>query len=149
MRLGTALTFTVIGIVTAGCAVQRAEVARDAQSKMIGLSKEQVLACMGPPASRMAEGSTEVWSYNSGNGQVVTSGSSYSNSQATITGGAGYATGNATTFGSGFSTSSRRYCTVNVAMTDGRVSRINYVGPTGGLLTQGEQCAFVVQNCTK
>jgi hypothetical protein len=36
--------------------------------------------------------------------------------------------------------------TVNVTMTQGRVSRINYVGPTGGLLSAGEQCAFAVQN---
>jgi hypothetical protein len=33
-------------------------------------------------------------------------------------------------------------------MVEGRVSRVNYVGPTGGLLTGGEQCAFAVQNCT-
>jgi hypothetical protein len=31
---------------------------------MIGLRKEQVLACMGVPASKAAEGVTEVWSYN-------------------------------------------------------------------------------------
>jgi hypothetical protein len=40
-------------------------------------------------------------------------------------------------------------CTVNVTMTNGRVGRVNYVGPTGGLLTPGEQCAFAVQNCTR
>ena len=34
-------------LVVAGCAVQRAQVAQDAQGKMIGLTKEQVLACMG------------------------------------------------------------------------------------------------------
>ena len=27
--------------------------------------------------------------------------------------------------------------------------RVNYSGPTGGLITEGEQCAFAVQNCTK
>ncbi len=32
---------------------------------MIGLSKEQVLACMGPPRNK--GGATEVWSYNSRN----------------------------------------------------------------------------------
>jgi hypothetical protein len=41
-----------------------------------------------------------------------------------------------------------RYCNVSVVMADGRVSRINYTGPTGGALTGGEQCAFAVQNCT-
>ena len=32
---------------------------------------------------------------------------------------------------------------------DGRVSRVNYSGPTGGLLTPDEQCACAVQNCTR
>jgi hypothetical protein len=56
-----------------GCAMQRAGIANDAQSKMIGLSKEQVLACMGPAASKSAEGATEVWLYATGNGQTDTS----------------------------------------------------------------------------
>jgi hypothetical protein len=28
---------------------------------MVGLSKEQVLICMGAPANKAAEGATEVW----------------------------------------------------------------------------------------
>jgi hypothetical protein len=33
----------------------------------------------------------------------------------------------------------QRFCTVNVVMTAGKVSALNYTGPTGGLLTSGEQ----------
>ena len=73
---------------------------------LVGLTKEQVLACMGTPASKATEGATEVWSYPSGN------------------------------------------CTTNVTMMDGKVKRMNYVGPTGGLLSQNEQCFFAVANCT-
>jgi hypothetical protein len=66
--------FMVLGIgavlVLAGCAFERAQIAEDARGQMLGMSKEQVLACMGPPANRMAEGTTEVWSYQSGNGHV-------------------------------------------------------------------------------
>jgi hypothetical protein len=136
-------------IALAGCAVQRAMVATDAKDKMVGLTKEQVLACMGPPATKMAEGATEVWSYNSGNGRVDTFASGSSQTSAVATGGPGFATGSASTsaFGSGIST--RRFCTVNVTMANGRVSRINYAGPTGGLLSEGEQCAFVVRNCVQ
>jgi len=79
------------GCFLTSCAVQRAVVAQSAQAKMVGLSKEQVLACMAPPAQKMAEGVTEVWSYSSGNDR----------------------------------------------------------GPTGGLLTGGDQCAFAVENCTR
>jgi outer membrane protein assembly factor BamE (lipoprotein component of BamABCDE complex) len=111
-----------------GCAFERAKVAADAQYQMVGLSKEQVLACMGPPATKAAEGTTEVWSYPSGNGETDTA----------VTGNRFFVSAN----------SSQKFCTVNVTMTGGRVSRLNYVGPTGGLLTPGEQCAFAIRNCT-
>jgi outer membrane protein assembly factor BamE (lipoprotein component of BamABCDE complex) len=97
MLLWRAVVAVVIATCVADCATQRAQIANYAQNKMVGLTKEQVLACMGSPASKATEGATEVWSYPSGN------------------------------------------CTVNVTMMDGRVSRMNYVGPTGGLLSQNEQ----------
>ena len=84
---------------------------------------------MGPPMNKAAEGSTEVWSYGSGNGRT----------DVAMAGGRGWVSG----------TASERFCTVNVTMASGRVSRINYVGPTGGLLTPGEQCAFALQNCVQ
>jgi hypothetical protein len=133
----------------AACAVQRAQVANEAQSKMIGMSKEQVLACMGPPANKATEGATEVWSYNSGNGYTAVSTISSADTTASVTGGPGYASGNASTVGSEFGVAHRRFCAVNVTMVNGRVGRLNYVGSTGGLLTAGEQCAFAVQNCTQ
>jgi hypothetical protein len=104
---------------------------------------------MGPPVQKAAEGATEVWSYASGNGQTNTFGSETVVASANANGGPGYASG--TAIGNGFSssTTSKRFCTVNVTMSAGRVSRINYVGPTGGVLTQGEQCAFAIQNCVQ
>jgi hypothetical protein len=133
----------------AGCAIARAQVAQDAQSRMVGLTNEQVLACMGVPAAKAAEGSTEVWSYNSGNDHTQTAVFGQSTTNASAAGGRGFASGTAFTTGSGVGVSSRRYCTVNVVMSGGPVSRVNYSGPTGGLLTAGEQCAFAVQNCTR
>lgn len=137
-----------------GCAVQRAVVAESAQEKMVGLNKEQVLACMGPPGQKMAEGATEVWSYSSGNDHVTAIGSGYSQTNGSLSGqrtrGGGFlADGTATTVSVSSATASRRYCTVNVVLRDGLVSRVNYAGPTGGLLTGGEQCAFAVENCTR
>ncbi len=122
------LRILVIAISASGiaaCAIQRAQLASDAQNQMIGMTKEQILGCMGPPMNKAAEGATEVWSYPSGNGHT----SAY--------------------YDAGFASSSQRFCTINVTMTDGRVSRMNYVGPTGGLLTAGEQCAFALQNCVQ
>lgn len=143
----------VVAFVPSGCAVQRAVVAQNAQDKMVGMSREQVLACMGPPGNKAAEGTTEVWSYGSGDGRTISVGSVHAQTDSSfsadryrnqISG-----TGTSTTTGVGSMTTSRRYCTVNVAMTDGRVSRVNYSGPTGGLLTAGEQCAFAIQNCVQ
>jgi hypothetical protein len=64
--LGIAAMCATLG----GCAFQRAEIAQDAQ--MVGLPKERVLACMGAPATKAAEGTAEVWGYPSGNGMTVT-----------------------------------------------------------------------------
>lgn len=136
-----------------GCAVQRAVVAQSAQEKMVGLSKEQILACMGPPASKAVETSTEVWSYSSGNDRVTAMGTGYSQTSGSVSGARNdntfSATGNTQTTSLSSATASRRFCTVNVVMNDGRVSRVNYSGPTGGLLTGGEQCAFAVADCAR
>jgi len=47
-NLGTVALCVALG----GCALQRAEIAQDARAQMVGLTKEQVLACMG--AARQA-----------------------------------------------------------------------------------------------
>jgi hypothetical protein len=156
---GVALVFwkgvCLIGaaIIMSGCAVQRAVVARSAQEKMVGLSREQVLACMGPPASKAAEGATEVWSYSSGNDRVTAVGTGYAQTDGSFSGqrmGNTYSgTGSATSTSLSTAIATRRFCTVNVVMSEGRVSRLNYAGPTGGILTGGEQCAFAVENCSQ
>jgi hypothetical protein len=46
----------VIGFALTACAFQRAQIANDARINMIGLSKEQVLACMGPPLNHGCRG---------------------------------------------------------------------------------------------
>ena len=123
----------IMAIPLAACAIQRSETARTAKEQMIGLPKEKVLACMGPPANQMTVGNTEVWAYASGNGQTV---------------GSAFASGSGG-FASGFGVSEQRFCKVDIVMSKGAVSEVNYSGPTGGLLAPGEQCAFAVQNCVQ
>jgi hypothetical protein len=65
------LGIVALAVAVSGCAIQRAQVAQDARIQMVGMSKEQVLTCMGPPASKAAEAQTEVWGYNSGDGTVL------------------------------------------------------------------------------
>jgi hypothetical protein len=119
-----AFVISLLSLHLNACAqIQRADMAKKAQGSMVGLSRAQVLSCMGPPANKQSDGSTEVWQYASGNGYQV---ADYDN---------------------GSVVSSARFCTVNVVMLDGVVSRLSYLGPTGGLLSAGEQCAFAVQGC--
>jgi len=146
LRAG-AIVFVCIG--AAGCSLQRAEVAHNAQTQMIGMSKEQVLQCMGPPVQKSAEGQTEVWSYASGNGRTQVNAFGNSTTSGSVTASGNYASGYANTYGSGVAIATRRSCTVNIVMVAGLVSTVNYSGPTGGLLSQGEQCAFAIQNCVR
>jgi hypothetical protein len=41
----------------------------------------------------------------------------------------------------------RRYCDVTFVLKDGKVTKVNYSGRTGGLITKDEQCAFIVEKC--
>ena len=109
----------------AACAFQRMQTAEVAQSRLVGMSKERILSCMGPPLHKAVEGQSEVWSYVSEIDRTRVS------------------------YGSGWAVGTRRSCSVNVVMTDGRVGQVNYSGPTGGLLSRGAQCAFAVQSCVQ
>ncbi len=115
-----------------GCSsYQRANDATNAKSDMLGLSKAQVLACMGVPKHKAHVDNTEVWEYAS-------------------TDGSGNSTGTSASSGSFFFSNSfhqKSFCTVNVVMTDERVTAIHYIGPTGGLLAPDEQCGYAVANC--
>lgn len=121
-----------------GCAVQRAQTAQDAKSQLVGMSKEHILSCMGAPENAATVGQTEVWSYSSGDGTTVSAGDTQFRRGAF-----GGIAANTSTI------SSRRYCKVNVVMSNGIVGAVNYQGPTGGLLTAGEQCAYVVEACVR
>jgi hypothetical protein len=46
-----AISVLWIAALATACSIERAHLATEAQSEMVGLAKEQVLACMGPPAA--------------------------------------------------------------------------------------------------
>ena len=121
----TRLATIIACLFLCACSLQRAETAQTARTQLVGMSKEQILACMGVPLQKGVEGSTEVWSYNSGNGRVTAS------------------------YNSGVAIATERHCTVNIVLTGGRVSAVNYTGPTGGVLSAGEQCAYAVEGCMR
>lgn len=145
LGLGACLVIAALS----GCTIQRSMGASDAQKAMVGFSKERVLSCMGPPQSKASEGRTEVWTYNSGGGSTFTTGAGGFGGTANTT---VDPSGRTTSFGGGWlgnSFSDTRFCRVNVVMNDDRVSALRYSGPSGGLLTPGEQCYYAVENCLK
>ena len=100
---------------------QRANIASQAKTALIGRTKQQILACMGAPPNRASAGDIEAWSYPSG--------------------------GETSTIGFvGLSYSMNRYCVVSIVINGDRVSAVNYTGRTG---TLSEQCAFALENCVK
>ncbi len=121
-------------ILSACSSFDRAESAAAARRHMVGLTKEQVLICMGPPKQKAKEGITEVWSYASTDGTTTSPGFS----QKLISG-----------FTFKDADKQKYFCTVNIVMTNNIVSIVHYNGPRGGLLTQDEQCGYAIEHCVE
>lgn len=113
----------VLCVVLAACGTEWPEVDQIAQAKMIGLSKSTVRACFGLPDWRKSTGSTEIWSYGFGTTTIE---------------GQAFAT---------FGYPRHPRCRVNVVMTNGAVSQVNYAGLAGDSLDLGERCAFPAAAC--
>jgi len=124
--------------------MQRAKDAEAAQKQMAGMSKEQIFACMGIPTRKATEGGTEIWLYKSGNDR-----SEKSKAKSTLSG------TNDTSLFQDLTTSltledevrEKRYCTIQIVLKADHVSAVHYTGPTGGFLTEDEQCAYAIRNC--
>lgn len=101
-----------------------------AQQTMIGLSKKDVLACLGAPISRHAQGEgTEIWTYPIG---------------ATATDTPPWA------LGLSFAAITPPWpCDVRVVMTNVHVSQVSYAMPDGRALPSGQFCTFPVQPCAR
>lgn len=128
----TAIPFALC-LVLAGCAVQRAQEASRAQSELIGMSKVDLLSCAGVPARQAQAGDIEFLTYEGGGDSSAASvATAVSTSVAVVAG-----------------KRLHRYCEATFALKNGTVQRVTYQGRTGGLLTPGEQCAFIVEGCLK
>lgn len=107
----------------------RQETASTAKESLVGRSQEQILSCMGAPDSQATAGSTTVWSYGrSGDLRGAAVRTSPRTAGLTL---------------------NQRDCRVDIAFRSNVVADVIYRGRTGGLLTQGEQCAFIVAPCVR
>jgi hypothetical protein len=130
-RILATAVILVIGIT--GCSIQRASLATRAQTELVGMTKKDLLYCAGVPIRQERADDLEFLTY-SGGGDSVGMAVATSTSPSTA-----IATGKRT----------RRYCEATIILKDGIVQKVNYQGRTGGLLTKGEQCAFIIENCLK
>lgn len=146
--LGAALGLSVT--LLTGCAIQQGPtVAERAQVEMVGMSRERVLACMGPPRENSTIGSTEVWTYRSTDGATISRAEYRAARPASGPAAsplAGFVSGLTASMPDSSATARTQspYCNVNVVFSAGRVSAVNYSGPTD----RGRQCVYAVQNCT-
>ena len=127
------ITAVLCGLMLCGCAIQRAEIASRAQTELVGMSKKDLLLCAGVPLRQERVEDLEFLSF-AGGGDSVGSAVATSTSSSTA-----IAVGKST----------HRYCEATFVLKNGIVQKVNYQGRTGGLLTKGEQCAFIVENCVK
>ena len=123
----------LVAILATACAnnkFHRAEVAKAAQTELVGMSRKDVLSCAGAPVREAKDGDIDFLTYIAGGDST------------------GAAVGVANSSRGVASVSShRRYREVTFVLQGGVVSKVNYSGRTGGLATTGEQCALVVENC--
>lgn len=122
MKRAVTIAGTLALSVVAGCAT-KPEVDQIAQSKMIGESTKEILACMGAPATRRSIGATEILSFASGRVWIE---------------GEGFGT---------FGYPRHPACNIEIVLTKGKVSQVEYTGPSGDALDLGERCDFDVARC--
>ncbi len=121
----------VLSLALSGCIVQRTIVANRAQTELVGITKTQLLSCAGAPHRQERAEVLEFLTYEGGGGSV----------------GFGVLTQTSPSMGVGVGGSNRRYCEATFVLRNGVVQSVNYQGRTGGLITKGEQCAFIVESC--
>jgi hypothetical protein len=130
LRKSVAAVGLVIALGLGGC--QPLEVDQVAQQSMIGLSKRDILACLGEPAQRVRAGQgAEIWTY--AGGQMRGYGPQWAIGLNT----------NLVPFSPGGS------CDVVLVMTNARVSEVGYTAFGGSRLPLGQECLFPVESCVR
>jgi len=109
--------------------LNRASLANRAKTELVGMTKKEILSCAGVPVRTYEMDDLEFLTYYSGGDGTV----------------GAIATGSSPVIGVG--SAKRRYCEITLILEDGVVQSVNYTGRTGGLITEGEQCAFGLENC--
>jgi hypothetical protein len=112
-----------------GCKYNRVKVAEKAKIELIGMSKNELLSCAGVPDKAISSNDIEFLSYRSGGETSYSANTFYGYNTTTLI------------------NSRTRFCDITITLKNDTVQSVKYSGKTGGLLTKGEQCAYVLENC--
>jgi hypothetical protein len=124
---------SVLFVGLSSCAIQRAEMASRTQKELVGMSKKNLLSCAGVPSRQERVEELEFLTFTGGDDTV----------------GTGTANSVSPNIMFGVYRAPQRSCEATFVLKDGIVEKVNYQGGTGGSLTKGERCAFIVENCLK
>jgi hypothetical protein len=116
-------------VALAGCGPIMSSQVADQINGMVGLSKEHVLSCMGPPTSTSSAGATEVWSYNSF-GSI--------NSSTVLGGNQSFVAASTST--------TQDFCAINLTIQSDQVVAANYRSQ-GKLLAPSLPCYSALHAC--
>jgi hypothetical protein len=131
-----AITVILIALIALpGCSgkFHPAQVAKQAQTDLIGITKKELYFCAGVPASQEKLDELEFLTYIAGGDSV----------------GVGIGTTTSPSTAVGLVSSQRPYCEATFVLGNGIMQKVNYLGHTGGWATKGEQCAYIVENCLR
>ncbi len=133
MKPSRACLLFLLPFVVAGCAIDRMDVAQQAKTDLVGKRKGFILSCAGEPSRTRTEGDRTYLTYlriakDDGQDFAASKQDNPALAQAMA---------------------KRRYCEATFVIRKDRVEHLRYAGNSGGLVTQGEQCGFIVNSCVR
>ena len=114
----------------AGCTWGRSQDAKEARTKLVGMSRAEIITCAGKPRTTIRDGNREYLAYFAGSPDYDLVLGVKPNEVQKITG-----------------TARPVNCKVRFLLRDGNVESVSYTGNTGGLFTRDSACAAIVRRC--
>jgi len=128
------LSLFFIVLYLGACASERSDIANNAKTEMIGMSKGRLLSCAGVPNASYVDGSREYLTYNSGGDSSIVGNTFYGYNTTTI-----------------FNKRTRS-CKVTVVLENDKIVSMKYNEKTSLLrkaMFENEQCGYVLADCVK
>lgn len=133
MKPSRACLLFLLPFVVAGCAIDRMDMAQQAKTDLVGKRKGFILSCAGQPSRTRTEGDRTYLTYLRFAPEDRQQ----------------FATSKLDNPALAKAMAKRRYCEATFIIRNDRVEHVRYAGNSGGLVTQGEQCGFIVNSCVR